>query len=319
MTRIAFRFAVATAVATFLLLLVGGTVNPTGSSLACPDWPTCYGSFFPAMKDGVEYEHTHRLAGTAVGLMSIALAWMLWRIKPADKTLRRLGLAALALVVLQGVLGGVTVLLRLPTAISATHLALSMIVLGLFVYLAFRLWPGRSPQAPAPVGAATAPRAWAAIAAVVVYLQILLGALVRHMGAGRACNDDFPWCAGSAWPTWGPAQLHMLHRWGAVLTTLVVLVAAAVLLRTARSTGRRLALRLAIAAPIVVSLQFLIGTLTVTSNIGVVEATAHLGAAALLLINFEALWLALGPIGLRVDVSRPEPSSVVIHPREATS
>ena len=68
-----FRLALATVVATFALLLIGGTVNPTGSSLACPDWPLCHGEFLPAFEGGVQYEHSHRLAGAAVGLATILL------------------------------------------------------------------------------------------------------------------------------------------------------------------------------------------------------------------------------------------------------
>src|SRR5262245_13322574 len=73
------RLAVATAVATFLLLLVGGLVNPTGSSLACPDWPLCYGSPFPPMVGGIFYEHSHRLFATGVGILTVVLAVLLWR------------------------------------------------------------------------------------------------------------------------------------------------------------------------------------------------------------------------------------------------
>src|SRR5947208_12682052 len=79
MSRSTRRFAAATAVATFLLLLVGGLVNPTGSSLACPDWPLCYGSPFPPMVGGILYEHSHRLLATGVGLLTVVLAVLLFR------------------------------------------------------------------------------------------------------------------------------------------------------------------------------------------------------------------------------------------------
>src|SRR6185436_1137857 len=71
------RFAVTTAVATFLLILIGGLVHGTGSSLACPDWPTCYGSLMPKMEGGVLIEHSHRLAAGTVVIMTLALAGML--------------------------------------------------------------------------------------------------------------------------------------------------------------------------------------------------------------------------------------------------
>src|SRR6186997_1212624 len=86
--RVVHGFAVGTAVATFLLILVGGLVHGTGSSLACPDWPTCYGSFMPKMEGGVLVEHSHRLAAGTVVIMTLLLATML----TASKTpaLRRL-------------------------------------------------------------------------------------------------------------------------------------------------------------------------------------------------------------------------------------
>src|SRR6266545_3646391 len=136
------HFAIATAAATFLLLLVGALVNPTGSSLACPDWPLCYGSPFPPMVGGIFYEHSHRLAAASVGLLTIGLA------------------------VLQGTLGGLTVLLRLPPPISIAHLSLSMVF---FAYLVGLAVPRRVEVGPG------VHRALAA-AAGLVYLQIVLGA-----------------------------------------------------------------------------------------------------------------------------------------------
>src|SRR3954453_1824912 len=122
--RVVHRFAVATAVATYLLILIGGLVHGTGSSLACPDWPTCYGSLMPKMEGGVLIEHSHRLAAGTVTVMTIALAILLQSSKRAElKPLRPFGWLALTLVVVQATLGGITVLLRLPTPISTAHTA----------------------------------------------------------------------------------------------------------------------------------------------------------------------------------------------------
>ncbi|MCX5731932.1 MAG: COX15/CtaA family protein, partial [Deltaproteobacteria bacterium] len=74
-----YRIARATAAATFVLLVIGGMVHATGSSLACPDWPLCYGQFFPSMEGGVLYEHGHRLVALAVSLLTLALAAVVWR------------------------------------------------------------------------------------------------------------------------------------------------------------------------------------------------------------------------------------------------
>ena len=213
-----FALAVATSVATFALLLVGGTVNPTGSSLACPDWPTCSGSFFPEMTGGVLFEHSHRLVATLVGVMSIGVAAAAWK-----TSARWLTLGALALVIFQGVLGGVTVILRLPTIVSTTHLATAMLFFSLTIFLAFRLRPGATDGTESLKGV----RKLALIGAAVVYLQIVLGALVRHTLSGRACLD-LPLCGGEWWPAYGPAALHMFHRYVGV-AALVAVIAVSVL------------------------------------------------------------------------------------------
>src|SRR3954447_15854474 len=84
------RFAVATAAATYLLILIGGLVHGTGSSLACPDWPTCYGTFMPKMEGGVLVEHSHRLAAGTVVLLTLVLATVTSLSRdPAHRPLRR--------------------------------------------------------------------------------------------------------------------------------------------------------------------------------------------------------------------------------------
>src|SRR3954447_1409624 len=115
------RFAIVTASCTFLLLLMGGLVHNTRSSLACPDWPLCYGQVFPKMEGGVLIEHSHRLVASTVGLLTVLVAGWLYRRR--ERRLFRVALAAVALVVFQGLLGGITVLYRLPTWVSTTHLA----------------------------------------------------------------------------------------------------------------------------------------------------------------------------------------------------
>src|SRR5579871_804923 len=107
------RFAIATALATYLLILIGGLVHGTGSSLACPDWPTCYGTLMPRMEGGVLVEHSHRIAAFTVVILTLALAVNLqWGITlPEQRRLRPFGWLAVGLVVAQALLGGITVLL----------------------------------------------------------------------------------------------------------------------------------------------------------------------------------------------------------------
>src|SRR2546427_453577 len=129
------RFAKLTAAAAFLLLVIGGAVNPTGSSLACPE-PTlvCHGELFPAMKGGVLYEHGHRLAAMTVGLLQIVLTILLIRRRPR---LTRLARLLLGLVIVQGTLGAITVYYKLPWFVSTAHLMVGMSYFAALIYTAF--------------------------------------------------------------------------------------------------------------------------------------------------------------------------------------
>ena len=138
------RFAISLAVATYLLILIGGLVHGTGSSLACPDWPTCYGTMMPRMEGGVLVEHSHRLAAGTVVIMTLLLAVMLSRsAAPEQRRLRPFGWLAVGLVFAQALLGGITVLLRLPTPVSTAHTATSLLFFLTVLYVAARRRPTR--------------------------------------------------------------------------------------------------------------------------------------------------------------------------------
>ena len=134
------RFAKLVAGCTVFLVLAGSLVTSTNSGLSVPDWPTSYGwnmFTFPPSKwvGGILYEHGHRLIASTVGFLTIVLAAWLWRADPRG-WMKRLGATALGAVVLQGVLGGVTVLFFLPSAVSTAHAALAEIFFCLTVAIA---------------------------------------------------------------------------------------------------------------------------------------------------------------------------------------
>lgn len=168
-------FAVLAAVCAFLLLIAGALVTSTGSGLAVPDWPLSHGSLFPRMEGGVFFEHGHRLAAGAVALLTWTLAGWTW-LAEAPAAARRLSAAAAGGILAQAVLGGLTVLLGLPPLISIAHACLGPLVFCLLVSVA---------QTTAPcyqgAGAGSGSVAWAAAAAA-VYIQLALGAAVRHGG-----------------------------------------------------------------------------------------------------------------------------------------
>jgi heme A synthase len=286
----AYRLALATATATFALLVIGGLVHATGSSLACPDWPLCGGQVFPPMTGGVLYEHGHRLAALSVAALTVILAVLVFQSRK-EAQLRALAAMAVGLVLLQAALGAITVLFELPLLVSAGHLATSMTFFSLVIYLAHRLRPTPSgPAAPAAPG-----RKLAGLAATAVYAQLVLGAFVRHTGAGLACNVDLPLCDGALWPSWGPAQLHMAHRLLGVAATGLVIAAAVAARRGLPGRGLRPAL--ALAGPALAVLQIAVGFWTVTSFIAVPVVTLHIALGALLLAQAWTLFLLLGPRG----------------------
>ena len=109
-----------TALSTLFLIFAGGMVTSTGSGLAVPDWPLSYGTLFPPMIGGVFYEHGHRMIATVVGFLTLCLAVWLW-FKEERQWVKVLGLCCLGAVIVQGLLGGITVLFYLPTLVSVAH------------------------------------------------------------------------------------------------------------------------------------------------------------------------------------------------------
>src|SRR3989441_7318614 len=120
------RFALLVACATFFLIIAGANVTSHDAGLAVPDWPLSFGKFFPQMVGNVFWEHGHRLVATTVGLLTIALAVYL-QVRDKRSWVKRLGWIALGGVIAQGLLGGLTVKMNLPLAVSAAHATLAQL------------------------------------------------------------------------------------------------------------------------------------------------------------------------------------------------
>ncbi|MDE2038563.1 MAG: COX15/CtaA family protein [Elusimicrobia bacterium] len=169
----------------FLLLCAGALVTSTGSSLSVPDWPLSYGSLLPPMIGGVVFEHGHRLIAGVVALLTLTLAVWLARREPRA-WVRRMGYLAAAAILLQALLGGLTVLLRLPPAISIAHACLAQAVFALLVAIAQATSPWYAATAATTAAAAALAKLWrlGVLAILAVFLQIFWGALLRHTGTG---------------------------------------------------------------------------------------------------------------------------------------
>jgi cytochrome c oxidase assembly protein subunit 15 len=269
---------------TVLLIAAGGMVTSTGSGLSVPDWPTTYGwsmFSFPFSKwvGGIFYEHGHRLIASTVGFLTIILAIWTWRVDPRS-WVRRLGFAALGAVILQGLLGGITVLLFLPAPVSIGHAALAQLFFCITLSLAIFTSTGWR-ETPAPADDPVLRRVAAATTSL-VYLQILLGATMRHTGAGMAI-PTFPLAFGHVLPpVWTPAiAIHFAHRAGALVVIAAIIATAGHVL--AHHANRRELVRPAVLLLVLVATQATLGAFVVLSGLQPLINTLHVVNGALVL------------------------------------
>lgn len=183
MVKLAHRFSVALAACTLFLIFVGGLVTSTQSGLSVPDWPLSYGRLMPPMVGGIFYEHGHRMVAATVGLLTILLAiFLTW--KEDRLWIKKAAWAAVGLVILQGVLGGLTVLFRLPKPISIAHACMAQTFFCLTVCLAVwtsPFWRNDSKERQEPTNEIPLHRVAMALV-IMCFIQLIFGATLRHMG-----------------------------------------------------------------------------------------------------------------------------------------
>jgi protoheme IX farnesyltransferase len=297
----------ATLFITFLLIILGGIVHNTGSSLACPDWPLCYGQFFPKMEGGILIEHGHRLLGSLVGFLTIIMLLIARKDKAKRPFVFKLTVVALIMVIVQGILGGITVIYKLPTIVSTTHLGLALIFFSTLILINHQFYKVDltnldkstwNPDLKFGVLFVTGS----------IYLQILLGAFMRHSGAGASCglgkNYMFK-CLQDWWPSLPIAQLHMSHR---IFAVIVFLLAAHFLGKSIKIFWSKK--KSLVVLPILIILAILgqinMGLLPVGLNMSVAPTTAHLGLAAICLGLLWKYYLVLNSIETSLFETKPE-------------
>ena len=273
--------------ATFILIFIGGLVTSTESGLAVPDWPTTYGHFmfsFPLsqMVGGILYEHGHRMVASVVGMLMVILAIWLW-LKEPRSWVKRLGLVALLAVITQGILGGITVLLLLPTAVSVSHAALAQTFFCLTICLAlFTSVEWQRPPAKVEDSQRPSLHSLTIATTAAVYVQLLLGAVMRHTKSGLAI-PDFPLAFGGLIPPFDSAKIaiHFSHRVGALIVTILAIWTIARIMRDYRYEKKLFWPALLLAVAIVV--QLTLGALTIWTQKAVIPTTAHVATGALIL------------------------------------
>jgi cytochrome c oxidase assembly protein subunit 15 len=330
------RFAWLTVVATLFLICSGGMVTSKGVGLAVPDWPTTFGYnmfLFPVSKwiGGIFFEHTHRLIASIVGVLTIILAVWLWKSEPR-RWVRNLGYAALAAVVLQGVLGGLRVTM-LKDEIGIFHACLAQFFLGMLVVIAVALskaWEGS--------GRIESRRTAARIAIVttaIIYSQLALGATMRHEHRDLSILD-FPTANGAWIPdtsapalekinAWRDARglsdvnafqiwLQMMHRFVAVVIATGVITFCSRVWKEARPNA--LLRRMSILWLALLFCQLTLGAWTIWSNKAADVATAHVAVGASMFaigVGLSAVMLRLG----RTHLDEPRENALIAEKAQA--
>lgn len=272
-----YRLAVVTAVAVYLQVVLGSVVRITGSGLGCPDWPLCHGQVIPVFEYHTMIEYAHRLVGTAAGLLMIATAVyavVLYRrraLAAFPRGLMRAAIGAVLLIVVQGIVGGITVLMKNSPFTVALHLGNAELVLGASLLVA--LWALRAGQ---PTRAGQKRGTVVIVAAAVgAYVIVVTGALVVGTGASAAC---------AGWPLCGSpggsrlADVHMLHRVVVAVGTVAIMAGALAAFRRWRGTG------LAVVAPLTMTAlvaEAAVGAVQVLTGLPPVLRSLHVALGSL--------------------------------------
>jgi heme A synthase len=295
------RLALATFIATFALIIVGGVVRVSDSGLGCGPagsgfhgWPFCNGDVAPGVDLNSVIEYTHRVLATVVGFMILALFIQAWR---RNRRLLFVTGMLLVLVAAQGALGGLTVEENLEEAYVAAHLGLAMLLLGLLLYIV------RDTRGVQPEDGGPRIRVLSIAATAAVFCTIVAGGYMAGtqnygradyqlgQGAHHACGREFPTCNGEFMP-FGRAELvdiHLTHRAFMYLASILVVALAITALR------RRLAVPYAWALLGLLAVQILVGALNVWLEEYELMILLHLALGTLLWATSLAMTLQLSP------------------------
>src|SRR3954452_8748501 len=210
------RFAILVACATFFLIIAGALVTSHDAGLATPDWPLSNGQFFPKMVGNLFWEHGHRMIATTVGMLTIVLMIYILAKERRD-WVRKLGIFALLAVIAQGLLGGLTVKLMLPLAVSSAHATLAQLFFCTTVRLAVFTSPSWIQARTIEEEKGTVPLRYLCTAALVtIFLQLIIGATLRHS---------------APWDRRPPIELVLTHIGGALAVTIALGSASLAVLR----------------------------------------------------------------------------------------
>lgn len=311
-----FWFAVLTVFATFLLIGLGGLVTSNEAGMSVPDWPTSYGYNMFALpikfwKGGAFFEHTHRLLASLVGfLTTVLMIWLL--VKDPRRWMKWLGIIAFLLVVAQGILGGLRVKWQMP-GLGIFHGAVAQAFLVLLCAIALfvsRWW--HNSEARKQISVRRGLRSHVLFVTVLIFIQLLIGATMRHQHAGLAI-PDFPLAYGKIWPdtsagavahynaqrmeitsanpiTAFQINLQMVHRLVAFLIFLGVMASSFLSLKRLGSADGLT--KLSWLWVFLLATQIGLGIATILTNKAADIATLHVMVGAISLVAGALWWLA---------------------------
>jgi heme A synthase len=305
------RLAFWTAIATFVLIVVGGVVRVSDSGLGCgPEhsgfhgWPFCNGDVVPGVNLNSAIEYTHRVVATTVALMLVALALIAFRRYREHRALVRASFVAVGLVIAQAVLGGATVEAGLDEKLVAAHLGLAMALLAVVLYI----WRSSSSHQSSVVSRQSfGLRPLALAASGAVFLTIVAGGYMAGTqnfgrpdqglttGAHHACGKEFPTCNGGFMP-FGKARLvdiHLAHRAFMYLASVLLIALIVLALRRRPSPG---VARMARLLALLLVVQIALGALNVWLDVYEGLIVAHLAVGTLLWATAVGLTLELYPV-----------------------
>ena len=279
------RFAIFVACATFFLIIAGALVTSHDAGLATPDWPLSNGQFFPKMVGNLFWEHGHRMVATTVGILTIVLLIYIF-IKEKREKVRKLGFFALLAVIAQGLLGGLTVKLMLPLAVSSAHATLAQLFFCTTVSLAVFTSRSWMEARPLPEEEKGMPLRYLCTAALVtIFIQLIIGATLRHS---------------ATWDQHLPTPLVLTHIGGALAVTITLGIATRAVLQ--RHKDEKFLTRPALIALLLLVVQLSLGIAAYITRLGspndpqplnpmISITVAHVACGALVFVSTIVLTL----------------------------
>lgn len=288
-----FRYlALAAALMTYLLIVVGGIVRVTGSGLGCPDWPTCYGHWIPPLRTDAIIEYTHRLVAaltTPVILAASVVAWLRYR---SIRLIRGPVVAAIFILFVQAALGGVVVIMETPPDLVAVHLGVALLLLGVLITAAVMAFVRHRDPAQPDCLAFKSRFARISVGAMVgIFIVLVSGAFVAVSDATYACSG-WPLCNGQLIPSHPLGWIHMGHRLLAGLLSIHMLILLVRAWRSQRS--QRAILSVATITVVLFFAQVFVGALKVSTGFPIYLLGLHVATAAAVWASSVVLVVLVG-------------------------